>query len=371
MSVEYKDYYKVLGVARDATADEIKKAFRKLAAKFHPDRHHGDKQMEEKFKEINEANEVLSDAGKRKAYDALGSNWRQGQSINPDDLGDIFSQFMGGGGGRGAAGGPRGGARTGTFTGPGGATYTFSTGGGGGGKGGKGEGGFSDFFETLFGSASQFSRRGGAGVQGAEGFENLFGGRGAQQAEEINFGTGHHTGANVETEMTISLEDAHSGATRKVSFQRGAPGAMPSSSQSYDVKIPAGIREGQKIRLRGQGSTIGGRAGDILITIHLAPHPKYTLEGEDLTMELPLAPWEAALGATVNIETLGGPVQVKVPAGIDSGKRLRVRGRGWPMKGGAHGDLFLRISIKVPATLTEQEHDLFERLEKISRFNPR
>lgn len=359
MGVEYKDYYKILGVSRDASADEIKKAFRKLAAKYHPDRHHGDKAMEEKFKEINEANEVLSDASKRKAYDALGSNWRQGQSINPDDLGDIFGQFMGGGA-RGGRGG-QGGARTGTFTGPGGATFTFSTSGGGG-------GGFSDFFETLFGSG----RRGGATMQGAEGFENLFGGgRATAQPEEIRFGTGHNAGANVESEMTISLEDAYRGTTRKVAFQRGAPGAIPTTSQSYDVKIPAGIREGQKIRLRGQGSKIGGNTGDILITIHIAPNAKYSLEGEDLTMELPLTPWEAALGATVNIDTLGGPVQVKVPPGIDSGKRLRVRGRGWPKQGGGHGDLFLRVSIRIPATLSEQERDLFERLKTISRFDPR
>lgn len=354
MSVTYKDYYKILGVARDASADEIRKAFRKLAAKYHPDRHHGDKAMEEKFKEINEAHEVLSDAGKRKAYDALGSGWRQGQNINPDDLGDIFGQFAGG----------RGGARGDSFSGPGGATFTFNTSGGAG-------GGFSDFFETLFGSASPFGRRGGAGAPGAAGFENLFGGGAPGGGEEIHFGTGQHAGSDVESEMTISLEEAFRGTTRKVAFQRGAPGALPSASHSYDVKIPAGIREGQKIRLRGQGSKIGGRAGDILITIHLAPHPRYTLEGEDLAMELPLAPWEAALGTTVAIQTLGGPVQVKVPAGIDSGKRLRVRGHGWPLKAGAHGDLFLRISVKVPPELTEQERDLFERLGKISRFNPR
>ncbi|MCE5228675.1 HSP40/DnaJ peptide-binding protein [bacterium] len=170
--------------------------------------------------------------------------------------------------------------------------------------------------------------------------------------------------------MTISLEDAWRGTTRKIAFQRGAPGA-PAASHSYDVKIPAGIREGQKIRLRGQGSTIGGRTGDILITIHIAPDTRHTLEGDNLVMELPLTPWEAALGANVSIQTLGGPVQVKVPAGIDSGKRLRVRGRGWPLKGGDHGDLLLRISIHVPASLSEQERDLLERLGKISSFNPR
>ncbi|MEN6626597.1 MAG: J domain-containing protein [Candidatus Sumerlaeia bacterium] len=339
MSVQYKDYYKILGLERGATGDEIKKAYRKLAAKYHPDRHAGSKQMEEKFKEINEANEVLGDPKKREAYDRLGSNWRQGQSINPEDLGDIFGQFMGGGAARGARGGAQ----------PGGATFTFNTGGGG----------FSDFFETLFGGGGPFGGRGGMGAQGPAGFENLFGGG------ERTFGQGHRAGGNVETELNVSLEDAFAGTTRTLAL-KGSTGA----SQTYDVKIPAGIRDGQKIRLRGQGKAFGA-GGDLLITIHVAPHPRYTLEGDDLTMELSLAPWEAMLGATITVQTLGGPVQVKVPAGIDSGKRLRVRGRGWPLKGGARGDLFLRVSIKVPTSLTEQERDLVERLGRVSQFNPR
>ncbi len=365
MGIEYKDYYKILGVAREASTDEIKKAFRKLAAKYHPDRHAGDKRMEEKFKEVSEAYEVLRDPDKRRAYDGLGTSFRPGQQINPDDLGNIFGQFFGGG--RRPAGQP--GARPGAeqvFTGPGGATFTFH---------GPGSGGsFSDFFETLFGGGGG---RGGnpfagmnMGGEEADPFARLRGGAGATGGPQPGFGMGQTAGAHVETELTISVEDALRGTTRRIAFQRGAPGG-PASTQTYDVKIPAGIRDGQKIRLRGQGSSIGGQTGDILITVRLAPDPRYKLEGDHLVMELPLTPWEAALGGRISVTTPAGPAEVNIPAGMASGKRLRLKGRGWPLKGGARGDLYMRISIKIPKELNDQERDLFERLARVSTFNPR
>ena len=355
MGVEYKDYYKVLGVERTASADDIRKAFRKLAAKYHPDRHAGDRAMEEKFKELNEAYEVLKDPEKRRRYDALGSNWNQGQSINPDDLGDLFGQFM-----RGRAGQATG---AGAGTGGRGTTFTFNTGGGA-------PGGFSDFFETLFGGragANVFGEGGrGRGEPSADDLSSLFGAHGQPHAGR----TAHASAGNVETSLTVSLEDAWRGTTRKISFQRAPTGEAP-AVQHYDVKIPAGIRDGQKIRLRGQGGAVGGRAGDILITVHIARHPRYELDGDHLIAELPLTPWEAALGARVSLDTLSGPVEVKVPAGIEAGKRLRVRGRGWPRKGDGHGDLLLRVVIQVPRELTDQERDLFERLGRVSTFIPR
>ena len=177
-------------------------------------------------------------------------------------------------------------------------------------------------------------------------------------------------GADVETTLTVSLEEAYRGALRRLAFQRADPtGGV--TRQSYDVKIPAGITDGRKIRMRGQGGTQGNLTGDIIITVHMAPHPRYTLEGHDLIAELALAPWEAALGGKVSIQSLDGPLEVKVPAGIGAGKRLRVRGRGYPGKGDARGDLYLRVAIQVPDKLTSRERELFEQLSKASTFNPR
>lgn len=346
MSVEYKDYYQLLGVPRTATAEEIKKAYRKLAVKFHPDRHHGDKKMEEKFKEINEAYSVLEDADKRKRYDALGANWKQGQSFNPEDFANMFGGM---GGGR-----ARGGARRSS----GGTTYTFES----------APGGFSDFFETLFGGLGGFSRGGGfggpGGVEEMDAFTEAR--RRGREGEMAHQGAG----GDVETSLTVSLEEAYRGTTRRVAFRRQEPDGH-STVQNYDVRIPAGIRDGQKIRLKGQGSQVGGRAGDIFITVHVAPGDRFQLEGDELTAELPLAAWEAALGGKVTVQTLEGPVEVTVPPGIRTGQRLRVRGRGWPQKGGTNGDLFLKVAIYIPPRLSEQEHEFFERLSKVSKFNPR
>jgi curved DNA-binding protein len=356
MAVEYKDYYQILGVSRQATADEIKKAYRKLAVKFHPDKNPGNKKAEEKFKDISEANEVLSDPDKRQRYDALGANWRQGQNVNPDDFANIFGGLGGMGGGR---------ARR---PGPGGATFEYRTGRPGGGMGG---GSFSDFFESLFGGLGGGGGMGGfgegmGGFGGAEGRPEDFMGEARRHAHA---GHGAEAG-HVETAITISLDEALRGTTRRVAFQRAEPDGRV-TRQSYDVKIPAGIKEGQKVRLKGQGSQMGALAGDILIAVHIAPHERYALEGEDLVAELPVAPWEAALGGRVTVETPEGPVEVKVPAGIRTGQRLRVRGRGYPKRGGEKGDLLLRVAIQVPHHLSDQERELFEQLSRVSRFNPR
>lgn len=358
MAVEYKDYYQILGIPRQASADEIKRAYRKLAVKWHPDKNPGNKRAEDKFKDISEAYEVLSDSDKRKRYDMLGSNWRQGQSFDPGD----FASMFGGMGGGGRAGGRS------PFNGPGGSPFEFR--GGRAERGGAGGGAFSDFFETLFGGLG-----GGRG-----GFSDTMGGFGGSEGRPEDFfaeahrrthgGPGAQPSADVETELTISLNEAMSGATRRISFQRAEPNGQV-TRQHYDVKIPAGIHEGQKIRLKGQGSQVGGQSGDILITIHIAPGDRYTLEGDNLAADLPLAPWEAALGATVTVETPDGPVEVKAPAGIRSGQRLRVRGRGYPKRGGEKGDLLLRVMIQPPRHLTDAERELFEKLAKVSRFNPR
>ena len=346
MSVEYKDYYETLGVPRTATGEDIKKAYRKLASKYHPDRNAGDKRMEEKFKEINEANEVLKDPEKRKRFDLLGKNWKQGQSFEPGDFADMF-----GGKGFGMAG------QGGSYR-----VHTTTTGGD--------AGSFSDFFEALFGSL-------GAGFMnqqppggGEDGQVDPF-----SRFERGRRRRGHAGGAakartDAVAELALGLEEAFRGSVRRINFSRVDLKGV-SSTQSYDVKIPPGIRDGQKVRLKGQGSTVGSKTGDILISVRVSAHPRYKLEGNDLSAELPLTPWEAALGGPVTVQTLDGTVEVKVPAGIQPGKRLRVRGRGWPDKKGARGDLYLRVSIHVPKHLSAQEKDLFQRMSKVSRFKPR
>ncbi len=346
MSVEYKDYYETLGVPRTATGEELKKAYRKLAAKYHPDRNAGDKRMEEKFKDINEANEVLKDPEKRKRFDLLGKNWKQGQSFEPGDFADMF--------------GGRGPARAGSYR-----VHTTTTGGD--------AGSFSNFFETLFGSLGtgfiNQQQPGGAGG-GEDGRIDPFARFERGHARRGRGGGAAKARTDAVAELTLGLEEAFRGSVRRINFSRAGLKGV-SSTQSYDVKIPPGIRDGQKVRLKGQGSTVGSKTGDILISVRVSPHPRYKLEANDLSAELPLTPWEAALGGPVTVQTLDGTVEVKVPVGIQPGKRLRVRGRGWPDKTGARGDLYLRVSIHVPQHLSAQEKDLFERMSKVSRFKPR
>jgi curved DNA-binding protein len=334
MAVKFRDYYEVLGVAKTATEDEIKQAYRRLARKYHPDVNPGDKSAEEKFKEINEAYEVLSDADKRKRYDQLGQNWKAGQDFRPPpewegmhaeygDLGDLFG-------------------------------------------GGRGQSGFSDFFESLFGG-----RR---GARGGAGFAMR--------------------GQDIEAEIALTLEEAHRGVKRSITLQtietcpdckgsgvkagktcptcRGA-GVIP-RPKSLEVTIPAGVRDGSVIRLAGQGEpgTNGASTGDLLLHVRIRPHRLFAIAGDDdVQIELPVAPWEAALGAKVMAPTLDGPVEMKIPAGTQGGQRLRLRGQGLNRRGGGRGDEYVKIKIVIPPTLTPQEKELFEKLAAESRFNAR
>ena len=318
MPVQYKDYYKTLGVPRTASADELKKSFRKLARQYHPDVARDKKKAEEKFKEINEAYEVLSDPAKRKKYDELGANWKSGANFRPPSGWEHFS------GGQ-------------TFRGRDAGGEDFETHFGG--------TGFSDFFEQLFGSRM----RGGAG-----GF-----GRSPNFAEE-DFA---ERGRDVEGDIMVTLEEAARGSIRSVSVRHG------SRTETHQVKIPAGVTEGQRLRIAGRGEhgSGGGVAGDLYLRVRLAKHPDFEVEDHHLIHEAELAPWEAALGAEISVPTLTGRVNIKIPAGTQSGQKLRVRGRGLPPS----GDLLVVTKIVVPAKIPEAEKKLWEQLKRESKFNPR
>lgn len=304
MAVSYKDYYKLLGVERNASTEEISRAYKKLARKHHPDLNPGDKGAEEKFKEINEAHEVLKDAEKRRLYDQLGPNWQHGQ------------QFQGEPGFENVH-------------------FTFN------GKNFDGSG-FSDFFETLFGG------RGGFGP-------DPYGGFSARQRR----------GRDVETELALSLEEVMRGGTRAVSLQTA------DGPRTLEVGVPAGIREGAKLRLAGQGQAVpGGTPGDLFLRVRYLPHPVFRTDGETLHCDVFLAPWEGVLGAQVEIPTLEGPVAMHIPAGSGSGRKLRLRGKGLGTAG-KRGDLLARVMIRIPAEITEQERELWQRMAEISPFQAR
>ncbi|SMC25382.1 curved DNA-binding protein [Desulfacinum hydrothermale DSM 13146] len=322
MAVKFKDYYDILGVSRKATQDEIQRAYRKLARKYHPDVNK-DPGAEEKFKEVNEAYEVLKDPEKRAKYDQLGSHWQAGQDFRPPPGWDVHFDF---GGGTGQE------------------NFFWS-----------GSGDFSDFFEMLFGRSGFGCPRGGAGAQPG--------------------GMWRQPGADREAVLRISLEDAYHGAVKTVTLppEFSGPGAPTRSGKTLEVKIPKGILPGQKIRLAGQGQEgMGGaRPGDLYLKVELEPHPVYRLEGRDLYMDLPITPWEAALGAEVPVKAPTGTYSLKVPAGSQSGQKLRLRGKGMPNPKGAPGDLYAVLKIVVPKRLTKEEKDLFRRLAQVSRFDPR
>lgn len=310
--MEYRDYYKILGVARDAGADEIKKAYRRLARKYHPDvsREAG---AEDRFKEVGEAYEVLSDPEKRAAYDQLGSDWRAGQDFRPPP----------GWQGQGA------GARQREFT----AEEAEQ---------------FSDFFESLFGAAGGF-------------------GRARAQSYARETGRDHHA------RIAIDLEDAFHGATRQISLrepQIGADGRVALHERVLSVKIPPGVREGQQIRLAGQGEPgAGGERGDLFLEVVFNPHPRYRVQGRDLSLVLPVAPWEAALGAAVEVATPAGTVELNVPAGSADGRRLRLRGRGLP--GSPPGDLYAVLKVVWPPADTEKARALYRRMAEEIPFDAR
>jgi curved DNA-binding protein len=317
MAVKFQDYYEILGVKRDASQDEIRRAYRKLARKYHPDVNK-DKGAEDKFKQVNEAHEVLKDPEKRKLYDQLGPDYKAGQDFKPPPgWENVHFEFR---------------------TSPGAEGFGF--------------GGFSEFFETLFGGR----RAGSAG--------------GSRPAAWTMRGQDH------EAEITISLEDAYRGATRTVTLQGyevDGQGQMRPTSSTYQVRIPAGVTEGGRIRLAGKGGAGmgGGPAGDLYLKVHIEPHPRYRLQGHDLKVEVPVAPWEAALGATVEVPVVDGTVSLKIPAGIQSGHKLRLRGKGLPRKGSDRGDLLAEIKIVVPKKLSAREKELFAEMAKVSGFDPR
>jgi curved DNA-binding protein len=311
MAVAFRDYYDILGVDRNASSDDIKRAYRKLARKHHPDVNK-DPDAEDRFKEISEAYEVLRDPEKRERYDRLGQNWKSGQDVSGAD-GFDFRDFRGGG-----AGGPGG----------------FGQGGYGDVRVDFGGGDFSDFFEGLFGGRGR--ARGGGGFNG-------FSSRGADQ----------------EAMLELTLQEAAKGGKRKITLGDG---------RDYEVNIPAGVRDGQRIRLAGEGgrSPGGGPPGDLFLRVRVRPDPRFRVEGKDLYTDVPITPWEAALGATVEVPTLDGTSKVKVPPGSSSGRKLRLRGAGL-----AGGDLYAVLKIEVPKKPTDEERELFERLAEVSSFNPR
>jgi curved DNA-binding protein len=308
--MEYKDYYKILGVDKSASQDEIKKAYRKLAMKYHPDRNAGNKSSEEKFKEITEANEVLSDPEKRKKYDTLGSNWKQYQNTGGQGFGDFYTNF---GGGRGQSG----------------STYEFS------GDindifGGMGGGGFSDFFESFFGG----SGRG-------------FGGRTQQQKTTID----------VEANMNITLEDVFNGSEKQISVE----------GKKLKIKINAGTKDGQKLRLKGMGrsKTAIGEKGDLYLNLHILQHPFYEIKENDLYYNLDVDLYTAVLGGKENIQTLDGKtISISIPEGTESGKTLRLKKLGMNNDSG-RGDLFVKILVTIPKNLSKEEKELFNKLKSI------
>jgi curved DNA-binding protein len=314
MAVQFRDYYETLGVSKTATEDEIRSAFRKLARKYHPDVAKDKKSAEEKFKQINEAYEVLSDPEKRRKYDQLGANWNQPGGFQPPP--DWGGQRPGGGSYR-------------HFGGDGGVEFEF------------GGTGFSDFFEAFFG--------GGRG-------SSAFGGFGQRPA-------GAERGNDVEADIMVPLEEALHGATRTVSLRR----AGAKKVETYQVKIPRGVREGQRIRLAGQGEAgeRGGKSGDLFLRVRLARHPDFRVEGSDLIHEAKIYPWQAVLGTELEVPTLEGHVRLKVPPGTRSGQRFRLRERGLPSSSGARGDLYVEVQVEVPKKITERERELWRELARL------
>jgi len=310
--MQFKDYYEILGVPRDATAEDIKKAFRKLARKFHPDVSK-EKDAEARMKDVNEAHTVLSDPEKRAAYDQLGRGWRTGQEFRPPPGWDAGFEFSGHG-----------------FP-----PHEAAD--------------FSDFFSELFGR------------MGSSGFHSQRGGFRAQ-------GEDHHA------KVMLDVEDAFTGANRQISLRvprTDAQGRVMLASRTLNVKIPRGVRAGQVIRLAGQGAPGlgGGPAGDLLLEVRFRPHGRFRVEGRDLNLTLPVAPWEAALGAVVAVELPGGPVKVRIPEGTQSGRQLRVRGKGIP--GEPAGDLLLDIQVALPPADSPRARELYETMARDLAFDPR
>jgi curved DNA-binding protein len=312
--MEYKDYYQIMGVARDATQDEIRRAYRKLARKYHPDVSK-EPDAEERFKAIGEANEVLKDPEKRAAYDQLGKQWKAGQDFRPPPDWDAGFEFRGGG-------------------------YTAGD-----------AGAYSDFFEELFGRGFA---RGAAGAQGRSGFRMR--------------GEDHHA------RVLIDLEDSFSGATRSISLrvpELTEDGHVVTRDRTLSVRIPKGIRPGQQIRLAGQGGAgLGGaEAGDLYLEVEIREHPLYRVDSADIYLDLPVTPWEAALGASVKVPTPSGSIDLKIPANSRQGSKLRLKGRGLPGK--QPGDMYVVLQLTLPPADSDAARALYRQMQEQLGFNPR
>jgi curved DNA-binding protein len=320
MPTQFQDYYAILGVPRNASEEEIKKAFRKLARQYHPDVAKDKKGAEAKFKEINEAYEVLGDPANRQKYDRLGVDWDKAAAAGPsydfsrETNGEPNVEFH--------------------FDGT----------------------GFSDFFEELFGRRSQF------------GTSFRTGGR--RSATEERTARGY----DVEGDILVTLEEVMRGAIRPISLQKVDPRTGETVTESFKVRIPPGVQNGRTIRVPGHGGegVAGGPSGDLYLRVHFAAHPDFRVSGADLYYDLALAPWEAVLGTTVSVPSLEGTLNGKIPAGIDSGERVRLRGRGLPQgPKGDRGDLYLVVNIRIPKKVNDQERRLWEELRSVSSFDPR
>ncbi len=322
--MEFRDYYQTLGLQRSASADDIRKAYRRLARKYHPD---VSKEADalERFKQMQEAYEVLKDPKKRSAYDQLGANWKQGEQFRPPPdfgAGFDFGQAR------------RGRAHSGGFGDEAGGTHAF-----------EGAEQFSDFFSTLFG-----------------GGEQPFTGGGARR----------RNGRDQHADIELDLEEAHRGVVRDLTLQQApAPGSSAPATRTLRVTLPAGVTEGQSVRLTGQGEPAAGkgRAGDLYLKVHIRPHRNLELEGRDVKLTLPVAPWEAALGATLTVPTLGGPVDLRIPPQSQSGSRLRLRGRG--LAGDPPGDQYVVLKVVLPPADTPAARELYERMRAELAFDPR
>ena len=311
MPAQFKDYYATLGVPRDASADDIKKAFRKLARQYHPDTAKDKKTAEEKFKEINEANEVLSDPEKRQKYDTLGANWQE-EAAAPRSTGTEQEFHFGGTG-------------------------------------------FSDFFEQYFSGGSRY------------GFQDDFVPKSAAAGRA-------RRGHDIEGDILVTLHEAMCGTQRPISMQTVNRQTGAVETHEFEVRIPPGATDGRRIRVPGQGEPgrNGGEAGDLYLRVRHAAHPDFTTREADVLHELDVAPWEAVLGAEVIVPTLDGSIKLRIPAGTENGQQLRVRGKGLPKgKSGERGDFFVTIRIVLPKTLTDAERELWEKLRATSTFNPR
>jgi curved DNA-binding protein len=327
---EPRDFYEILGVPRTANQKEIQRSYRKLARTYHPDVNK-DPGAEERFKEVSEAYDVLSDPEQRRRYDTFGRDFRQ----VPEGMDAETWQRVRSGAGRQATG-QRAGAGRGQREGE------------------------SVFYSTDFGDGDFSFSSGDIDIDELLG--GIFSGR-----SRAGRGFGPTPGADQEAELTLTVEEAFAGGRRTVTL------STPGGQRTFEVNIPAGVADGQRIRLAGQGGqgTGGAQGGDLYLVVRLAPHPRYRVDGRDITVELRLAPWEAALGATVTIEGPGGEAKLKVPAGTSSGRRLRLKGRGLPNPKGKAGDLYAEARIMVPPRLNAKERDLFEQLAAVSDFDPR